>query len=126
MARPYKIASPLGPGRALTLSCGWNTAGPPCAATIGAFSELGPFRTDGFTTTGKISLNPTRWSRNASLLFIEAPLGIGFSYSTSPSHDYAVDDHGMASTCLAALLAFYRKFPAFQPGLQNLGAEHGF
>ena len=27
MARPYKRASPLGQGRALTLSCGWNNAG---------------------------------------------------------------------------------------------------
>ena len=92
----------------------WFNGGPPCAATIGAFSELGPFRTDGYRATGNITLNPTRWSRNASLLFIEAPLGIGFSYSTSSSHDYsAADDNTMAATCLAALLAFYAKFPIY-------------
>ena len=28
MARSYKRASPLGPGPALTLPCGWNNAGP--------------------------------------------------------------------------------------------------
>ena len=27
MARPYKEPHPLGPGRALTLPCGWNNAG---------------------------------------------------------------------------------------------------
>ena len=39
MARPYKRASPLGPGRALTLPCGWNNAGRVGVLVVGPNSK---------------------------------------------------------------------------------------
>jgi carboxypeptidase C (cathepsin A) len=47
----------------------------------GALEELGPF----LVQKGKpeISLNPYSWNRDANLLFVESPAGVGFSYTNT-------------------------------------------
>jgi hypothetical protein len=54
----------------------WNQGGPGCSSNTGFFIENGPFH---FNGTG-LELNPFGWNRNASILWIDQPIGVGFSF----------------------------------------------
>jgi carboxypeptidase C (cathepsin A) len=71
--------------------------------------EMGPFivRLDGNATS--LVLRPFRWNRIVNILFVEAPVGVGFSYSDTG--DYACDDDRTALENMAAVQEFYRLFP---------------
>jgi carboxypeptidase C (cathepsin A) len=47
---------------------------------IGLFQELGPCRITNDSST--VTLNPTAWNNNANILFIDQPVGVGFSHGT--------------------------------------------
>eukprot|EP00253_Pinus_taeda_P001168 PITA_01168 len=69
----------------------WLNGGPGCSSIgYGAAQELGPFlvKTNG---TG-LSLNRYSWNREANLLFLESPVGVGFSYTNTTSDLLALDD----------------------------------
>lgn len=57
----------------------WLTGGPGCSSEIALFTENGPF-----TIKDDLSLkiNPHSWNNNANLLYIDQPLGTGFSNGT--------------------------------------------
>lgn len=59
----------------------WLT-GVPGASSIafGAMQELGPCRFDGNSST---TYNPYAWNTNATVIFVDQPFGVGYSYSTS-------------------------------------------
>ena len=52
------------------------------------------------------------WNKRANMLYLEAPVGVGFSYSTDPTGtDYHCTDDSTAQDNLHAVEAFYTKFP---------------
>ena len=55
------------------------------------------------------------WSQDANTLYIEAPVGVGFSYSTAPdpATDYQCTDDTVVTDNLAAVKFFFDKFPEF-------------
>ena len=55
----------------------WFNGGPGCSSMLGLFAENGPYIIDDGETI--IKPNPWPWNKNASLLFIESPAGVGFS-----------------------------------------------
>src|SRR5690349_3048038 len=59
----------------------WMNGGPGCSSITGLITELGPFKLqqDGKT----LKLNQYSWNLNASILFLESPPGVGFSFSTN-------------------------------------------
>lgn len=63
----------------------WLTGGPGCASEIALFYENGPykFEEDGKTLMG----NPYSWNSNANLLYVDQPIGTGFSHANIPDLD---------------------------------------
>ncbi|KAF6156562.1 hypothetical protein GIB67_000027 [Kingdonia uniflora] len=62
----------------------WLTGGHVCSALIGFFNEIGLLqfvvsKYDG--SLPKLTSNPYSWTKVANILFIDSPVGAGFSYS---------------------------------------------
>ncbi|CAL5092435.1 unnamed protein product [Urochloa decumbens] len=72
----------------------WLTSGPRCSAFCGVAFEIGPINFvvqpyDG--TLPRLVYNPNSWTRAASVLFLDSPVGTGFSYARDPQ-GYDVGD----------------------------------
>ncbi|XP_012090606.1 serine carboxypeptidase-like 45 isoform X2 [Jatropha curcas] len=86
-------------------------SGPGCSSLgVGAFSENGPFRPN-----GKVLVrNEYSWNREANMLYLETPVGVGFSYATDSSSYVAVDDEATARDNLIFLQRWFNKFPQYR------------
>lgn len=86
----------------------WFNGGPGCSSMIGLFQENGPCMFKNGASTP--SLNPYSWNNYANMLYIDQPIGTGFSYGTNQ----------VSSTVTAApfvwtfLQAFYAAFPQYK------------
>lgn len=58
----------------------WMTGGPGCSSTVALFTENGPCTVNQLGT--KTIQNPYSWNSNASVIYIDQPVGTGFSYGT--------------------------------------------
>ncbi|XP_010930631.1 serine carboxypeptidase-like 42 isoform X2 [Elaeis guineensis] len=90
----------------------WLNGGPGCSSIGGgAFTELGPFypRGDG----RGLRRNKKSWNKASNLLFVESPVGVGWSYSNRSS-DYTCGDESTANDMHVFLLRWYDKFPEFK------------
>ncbi|XP_034894107.1 serine carboxypeptidase-like 45 isoform X2 [Populus alba] len=68
----------------------WLNGGPGCSSVgAGAFSEHGPFRPSG---GGSLVRNDYSWNKEANMLYLESPAGVGFSYSANQSFYDLVND----------------------------------
>ncbi|KAL0653453.1 hypothetical protein Bca4012_096144 [Brassica carinata] len=61
----------------------WLNGGPGCSSiAYGATEEIGPFR---INRGSNLYLNTFSWNIEANLLFLESPVGVGFSYTNTSS-----------------------------------------
>ncbi|XP_054157585.1 lysosomal protective protein-like [Oppia nitens] len=102
----------------------WLNGGPGCSSLYGFWSENGPFRV---TTTGGddddngqtvLLEDSNSWNSLANILYLESPVGVGFSYysdnNTNNNNDsYVNSDNMTADSNYLALKSFYRKFPQY-------------
>ncbi|KAF3334449.1 serine carboxypeptidase-like 45 [Carex littledalei] len=89
----------------------WLNGGPGCSSLgVGAFSENGPFRPSG----QNLVRNEYSWNKEANMLYLETPAGVGFSYSMDPSYYDSVDDKMTASDNLVFLQRWLEKFPQYK------------
>ncbi|KAL0356913.1 UNVERIFIED_CONTAM: Serine carboxypeptidase-like 18, partial [Sesamum calycinum] len=64
----------------------WLTGGPGCSGFSGLVYEIGPlaFDLEGFDGSfPSFTLNPYSWTKIANIIFIDSPVGTGFSYATT-------------------------------------------
>ncbi|CAL1389221.1 unnamed protein product [Linum trigynum] len=89
----------------------WLNGGPGCSSLgVGAFSENGPFRPNG----KNLVRNGYSWNREANMLYLETPVGVGFSYSIDNSSYLAVDDEATARSNVVFLQRWFNKFPQYR------------
>lgn len=84
----------------------WLNGGPGCSSLTGLFMELGPS-----SINKKLELvhNPSSWNQNASVIFLDQPVNVGFSYSEgSVSNTVAA-----AKDIYALLTLFFKLFPEY-------------
>ena len=85
----------------------WLNGGPGCSSMEGFMAEHGPLHLNDDDT---ISMNPYAWNQKANMIYMEAPIGVGFSKG-SPDDMKHIDDDQTASDNRDALKAFFQKFP---------------
>lgn len=89
----------------------WMNGGPGCSSLDGFLAELGPFKVD--SEGVNIMQNPYSWNLNASVLFLEAPACVGFSYDVN--NDCESDDDLTSLSNYMALQDFFaNKFPEYR------------
>ncbi|XP_041010048.1 serine carboxypeptidase-like 18 [Juglans microcarpa x Juglans regia] len=86
----------------------WLTGGPGCSGFSTLFYEMGPLSFNYANSSGNkptLELNPYSWTKVANIIFLDSPVGTGFSYATT-WEAYNVND-----TLLAAqIYEFLRKW----------------
>ncbi|XP_061979404.1 serine carboxypeptidase-like 18 isoform X2 [Populus nigra] len=80
----------------------WLTGGPGCSALSGLIYEIGPLSFDYAKSSGGgkpvFALNPYSWTKIANIIFVDAPVGTGFSYSTTWEGYHVSDTISAAET----------------------------
>jgi serine carboxypeptidase-like clade 2 len=71
-------------------------------------SEMGPLRP---AAEGKIGRNEYAWTQLASMVFLEQPAGVGFSYSTDRSLLGDFNDLRASLDNVKIIRKFFEKFP---------------
>mmetsp|Transcript_34492 Transcript_34492/g.73491 ORF Transcript_34492/g.73491 Transcript_34492/m.73491 type:complete len:496 (-) Transcript_34492:358-1845(-) len=101
----------------------WLQGGPGGDSSFGSFVEMGPIDLDG-------DLRPharnATWNKKYAMLFIDNPVGAGFSY-TGTGDGYCTDSRNcVARNLVSLLLQFYKIFPESKTGgLYITGESYG-
>ncbi|KAL4611529.1 hypothetical protein ACB092_08G130600 [Castanea dentata] len=87
----------------------WLTGGPGCSSELALFYENGPFH-----VASNLSLvwNDYGWDMASNLLYVDQPVGTGFSYTTDES-DICHDEEGVSNDLYDFLQAFFKEHPQF-------------
>lgn len=93
----------------------WTNGGPGCSGLLGFLTEQGSFRPQ---PDGNLALNPYAWNKIANMVFIEQPVGVGFSYATDENGDIIKkvksDDVSSAKDNYYFLVGFLERYSAFK------------
>jgi carboxypeptidase C (cathepsin A) len=87
----------------------WTNGGPGCSGLLGLFTEMGPWRP---TRDLVLVRNPFSWTTVSNMVFLEQPVGVGFSYKTK--EQLAFNDFRASNDNLLSIKAFFEKFPEKQ------------
>ncbi|KAI9697004.1 MAG: Cell death protease [Candelina mexicana] len=87
----------------------WLNGGPGCSSMDGALMEIGPYRVkDG----GNLEYNEGSWDEFANVLFVDQPVGTGFSYVDTNSYLHELNE--MAAQFVIFLEKFFLLFPEYE------------
>ena len=87
----------------------WFTGGPGCSSELAVVFENGPFTLNRDFTVTK---NPYSWNVNANLLYIDQPIGTGFSEATEDK--YAKDQAMVKAYFVEFFQKWLQEFPEFK------------
>ncbi|MCJ1314477.1 Cell death protease [Agyrium rufum] len=87
----------------------WLNGGPGCSSTNGALMEIGPYRV---REGGELEYNSGSWDRYANLLFVDNPIGTGFSHVDESGLVAELED--MAAEMVLFLEKWFALFPEFE------------
>lgn len=85
----------------------WLNGGPGCSSLSGLFFELGP---SSINSEVKPVHNPHSWNNNASVIFLEQPVNVGYSYSLQS----VTNTVAAGKDVYAFLELFFKQFPKFR------------
>lgn len=86
----------------------WLNGGPGCSSEDGALMEVGPYRVK---EGGKLGYNDGSWDEFANLLFVDNPVGTGFSYVNTDSYLHELQE--MADQFVTFLEKWFALFPEY-------------
>ncbi|TKY67751.1 Serine carboxypeptidase 35 [Spatholobus suberectus] len=90
----------------------WLNGGPGCSSVAyGAARELGPFLVE---DKERLKLNKFSWNKVANIIFLEAPVGVGFSYTNNSKDLHELGDRVTAIDNYAFLIGWFKRFPSFR------------
>lgn len=84
----------------------WLNGGPGCSSLTGLFMELGP---SSVGEDGKLIYNPSSWNANASVIFLDQPVNVGYSYSGGSVRNTVA----AGKDVYALLTLFFKQFPQY-------------
>eukprot|EP00252_Welwitschia_mirabilis_P013792 TRINITY_DN3039_c0_g1_i5.p1 TRINITY_DN3039_c0_g1~~TRINITY_DN3039_c0_g1_i5.p1 ORF type:complete len:417 (+),score=12.17 TRINITY_DN3039_c0_g1_i5:106-1356(+) len=91
----------------------WLNGGPGCSSVgYGAAIELGPFLVQ--KNSSQLLLNQYAWNNAANLLFLESPVGVGFSYSNRSADLDELGDTVTAEDSYKFLIKWLDRFPEYK------------
>ena len=70
------------------------------------FGENGPYVVEDDLS---LTLNPSSWNSNASVIWVDQPVGTGFSYGGKPCHN----EECVGNDMLGFLTGFFEKYPQY-------------
>lgn len=88
----------------------WLEGGPGSSYMYSLFEQMGPLRVD---HTMNVTLNPYSWAQDFSMLFVENPVGTGFSF-TDDDRGYSRSQDQVADNLLEFLFQFYDLFDEYK------------
>lgn len=97
----------------------WLQGGPGCSSMTGNFYELGPWR---ISLDQKLDRNHASWNRKFGVLFIDSPVGSGYSIAEK-DEDIPTDENQVAEHLYTALEGFYSSVPEFSNRLLFVAGE---
>jgi len=86
----------------------WLNGGPGCSSMIGLFQEHGPCHF--VNGSDEPSLNPYSWNTYANMLYVDQPIGTGFSFGD----DEATSTVTAAPFVWKLMQAFFEAFPTYE------------
>lgn len=95
----------------------WLNGGPGCSSSIGLLFELGSSR---INSTLQVVENPYSWNSNASVIFLDQPVGVGYSYTTQ---EQIRNTAAAAKDVYSFLELFFQKFPEFAQNNFHMAGE---
>ncbi|KAJ3439698.1 serine carboxypeptidase-like 48-related [Anaeramoeba flamelloides] len=87
----------------------WLQGGPGCSSLWGLFKENGPLL---IQSDGSLLTNPWTWNNNYAILYIDNPVGAGYSYVTNPK-GYVTSESQMSQDLYTALKVFFSKYTKY-------------
>lgn len=88
----------------------WLQGGPGASSLYGLFTENGPLR----VRNGKFERRKYNWAVSHHLIFIDNPVGTGFSF-TDDERGYCTDQTQVGEQLYNTLTQFFKLFPELQP-----------
>lgn len=95
----------------------WLNGGPGCSSATGLFFELGPSL---INSTIQPVYNPYSWNSNATVIFLDQPVGVGYSYTEG---EEIKNTASAAKDVYIFLELFYQKFPQFLKNKFHIAGE---
>ncbi|KAL1457499.1 hypothetical protein WDU94_007722 [Cyamophila willieti] len=91
----------------------WLQGGPGASSMFGLFQENGPLVVS--KNNGNLSLveRKTHWAQNHNVIYIDNPVGTGFSYAQHPDQ-YSRNESHVGVNLYIALKQFFKVFPEYQ------------
>ncbi|XP_076890563.1 serine carboxypeptidase-like 34 [Bidens hawaiensis] len=91
----------------------WLNGGPGCSSIgFGGLEELGPFVVQ--KGESKLLLNKEAWNKAANLLFLESPVGVGFSYTNTSTDIKQLGDKITAQDSYTFIRKWFKRFPQYK------------
>ncbi|KAG0488900.1 hypothetical protein HPP92_007711 [Vanilla planifolia] len=103
----------------------WLPGGPGCSGLVGLALHMGPLQFkvnnfDDFLPT--LTSNPYSWTKIANMLFLDWPIGTGFSYSKN-ENDYIKEDFQAKKQIYNFLVKWFLDHPRFLSNAFYMGGE---